>query len=44
MSMISVDYNALDESEILNIHKYLMVKESLCKCNGSSNAADRLSM
>ena len=44
MSMISVDNNVLGESEILNIRKYLMVKESLCKYNGSYNAVDRLSM
>ena len=25
----SVDYNAIDESDILNVHKYLMVKNDI---------------
>ena len=25
----SVDYNSIDESEILNIHKYLMIKNNV---------------
>ena len=25
----SVDYNAIDKSDILNIHKYLMVKNNI---------------
>ena len=26
---LSVDYNAIDKSDILNIHKYLMVKNDI---------------
>ena len=28
----SVDYNAIDKSDILNIHKYLMVKNNITYC------------
>ena len=29
----SVDYNSIDKSDILNIHKYLMTENNLKKCS-----------
>ena len=28
----SVDYNSIDKSDILNIHKYLMIKNDIKQC------------
>ena len=33
----SVDYNCIDKSDKLNIHKYLMTKNSIKKCSVSLN-------
>ena len=30
----SIDYNAIDKSDILNIHKYLLVKNNIKQCSG----------
>ena len=30
----SIDYNAVDKSDILNIHKYLFVKNNIKQCSG----------
>ena len=29
----SVDYNSIDKSDILNIHKFLMTKNNIKKCS-----------
>ena len=34
MYNVSVDYNSIDNSDILNIHKYFMVKNDIKKCLG----------
>ena len=37
MSEFSVNYDALDKSDILNIYKYLMVKNNIKQCSGLLN-------
>ena len=34
MYNVSVDYNSIDNSDILNIHKYFMVKNDIKQCLG----------
>ena len=37
MYNVSVDCDAIDKSDILNIHKYLMVKNNINKCSDLLN-------
>ena len=35
--VFSVDYNSIDKSDILNIHKYLMTKDNIKQCSALLN-------